>query len=90
MCEQFDDEDPLDARNQREEFLKSVIQQGGVENADDFDATTMVTSVSEVRQRSNAMAKADFCRMMHSTNSGQRDIFLEAMHRLRSLDSWPR
>nr|CAD7569661.1 unnamed protein product [Timema californicum] len=69
MYDQFDDEDPLGARNQREEFVKSIIQQGGVENADDFDAATMVTSVSAVRRRSNAMAKADFCRMMRSTNS---------------------
>nr|CAD7257416.1 unnamed protein product [Timema shepardi] len=41
MYYQFDDEDPLDARNQREEFVKSIIQLGGVENADDFDAATM-------------------------------------------------
>nr|CAD7571049.1 unnamed protein product [Timema californicum] len=64
MYEQFDDEDPLGARNQREELVKSIIQQGGVENADDFDAATMVTSVPSVRRRSNAMAKADFCHMM--------------------------
>nr|CAD7449759.1 unnamed protein product [Timema bartmani] len=30
MCDQFDDEDPLGARNQREEFVKSIIQQGAV------------------------------------------------------------
>lgn len=89
MCEQFDDEDPLGARNQREEFVKSIVQQGGVENADDFDAATMVTSVSAVRRRSNAMAKADFCRMMRSTNSGQREILLEAIHRLHTLNSEP-
>nr|CAD7424597.1 unnamed protein product [Timema monikensis] len=69
MYNQFDDEDPLGARNQREEFVKSIIQQGGVENANDFDAANMVISVSAVRRRSNAMAKADFCRMMRSTNS---------------------
>ena len=25
MCQQFDDEDPLGARNQREEFVKSIV-----------------------------------------------------------------
>ncbi|GFY78088.1 hypothetical protein TNIN_490051 [Trichonephila inaurata madagascariensis] len=47
----------------------------------------MVTSVSAVRQRSNAMTKADFCPMMRSTNSGQLEIPPETIHRLHTLDS---
>ncbi|CAD7085386.1 unnamed protein product [Hermetia illucens] len=69
MCQEFDYEDPLGARNQREEFVTSVIQ-GGVENVDDFNVSSMVTSVSAVRRRSNVMPKADFYRMMRRTNSG--------------------
>ncbi|CAD7087561.1 unnamed protein product [Hermetia illucens] len=88
MCKEFDDEDPLGARNQREEFVTSIIQ-GGVENVDDFNVSSIVTSVSAVRRRSNVMTEADFCRMMRSTNSGPREILLEPIHRLHTPNSEP-
>ncbi|GFQ78753.1 hypothetical protein TNCT_698541 [Trichonephila clavata] len=40
---------------------------------DPLGAPVLVTSVSAIRQRLYAMAKADFCRMMRSTNSGQTE-----------------
>jgi predicted GNAT family acetyltransferase len=64
MCEQFDDEYSLVSCNQREEFVKSVLQQGDLENVDDFDAAATATSVSAVRRRSNVISKAEFCSMM--------------------------
>ncbi|KAJ8875675.1 hypothetical protein PR048_023573 [Dryococelus australis] len=80
LCEQFNDEDPLGAHNQREEFVKIIVQQGGIDNADDFDAAAMVIAMYAVHQRLNAIAKAEFCSMMHSTNLRQLELLLEAIH----------
>lgn len=89
MCEDFDNADPLGAGEQLEEFVRSVLQRADRENNDDFESVANSTGISAVRQRSNVMPKQDYCRLMRSTNTGQRWIVLEAIHRLHTPNSDP-
>ncbi|GFT09265.1 hypothetical protein TNCV_5061581 [Trichonephila clavipes] len=75
--------------NSRDDFVRNVLGPEGTENNDDFDNALNTIGISAVRKRSNVMSKQEYCHMMRSTNSGQRKLILETIHRLHLSDSIP-
>ena len=73
----------------RDEFVRNVLRPGDTENNDDLENAANTIGISAVRQRSNVMSKQEYCRMMRSANDGQRELLLEAIHRLHMPDSDP-
>ncbi|GFW63420.1 ATP-dependent DNA helicase [Trichonephila clavipes] len=89
ICEKFDNVDPLDTSNSRDDFVRNVLGPDGTENNDDFETAINTIGISAVRKRSNVMSKNEYCRMMRSTNTDQRELILETIHRLHLSDSIP-
>ncbi|GFW65819.1 hypothetical protein TNCV_586451 [Trichonephila clavipes] len=89
ICEDFDNVDPLDTSNSRDDFVRNVLGPDGTENNDDFENSVNTIGISAVRKRSSVMSKQEYCHMMRSTNNGQRELILETIHRLHLSDSIP-
>ncbi|GFV49824.1 ATP-dependent DNA helicase [Trichonephila clavipes] len=89
ICEDFDNVDPLDTSNSRDDFVRNVLGPDGTENNDDFENAVNTIGISAVRKRSNVMSKQEYCHMMRSTNNGQRELILETIHWLHLSDSIP-
>ncbi|GFT97078.1 hypothetical protein TNCV_177041 [Trichonephila clavipes] len=89
ICEDFDNVDPLDTSNSRDDFVRNVLGPDGTENKDDFENAVNTIGISAVRKRSNVMSKQEYCHMMRSTNNGQCELILEMIHRLHLSDSIP-
>ena len=86
ICEDFDDADSLGANNNRDEFVRNLLGPNDTENNDDFENAVNAIRISAVRKCSNVMSKQEY-RMMRSANNGQRELLLEAIHRLHMPDS---
>ncbi|GFV59702.1 ATP-dependent DNA helicase [Trichonephila clavipes] len=87
ICEDFDNVDPLDTSNSRDDFVRNVLGPDGTENNDNFENAVNKIGISAVRKRSNVMSKQEYCHMMRRTNKGQRELILETIHRLLLNDS---
>lgn len=81
LCDQSDDFLPVDTRD---EFVRSVLLEGHVENNDDIEAVNTNCGISAIRQRENVMSKHDYCEMLRITDREQRELILEVIHRLHS------
>ncbi|GFW38163.1 ATP-dependent DNA helicase [Trichonephila clavipes] len=82
ICEDFDNVDPLDTSNIRDDFVRNVLGPDGTENNDDFENAVNTIGISAVHKRSNVMSKQEYCPILRSTNNGQRELILETIHRL--------
>lgn len=68
-----------------EERENTVIYNNPIDNNDDFDVRThkVKTNISLIGKR-NCVSAADYCEIMRTTNLKQRELVLEAIHRIHS------
>ncbi|GFX04700.1 hypothetical protein TNCV_1912451 [Trichonephila clavipes] len=60
ICEDFDNVDPLDTSNSRDDFVRNVLGPDGTENNDNFENAVNKIGISAVRKRSNGMSKQEY------------------------------
>jgi hypothetical protein len=82
MCIELDEES--ESREKLEEYRRSQLVHDDflTENTDDIQVACMEKMSSVVRKRENVMSSAEYCEAMRLTNKEQREIILEAIHRM--------
>ncbi|CAD7078844.1 unnamed protein product [Hermetia illucens] len=82
MILQNDNNSNLQKEKSKAAFVQGLLGEDGAETFDDVNQLVPRQGFSIVKKRSNVMTKQQYCEFLGTTNPEQREIILEAIHRL--------
>ncbi|CAG5000102.1 unnamed protein product [Parnassius apollo] len=81
ILQNSDTTEPTETESRRV-FVEQLLGGEGAENNDDVNEIVPQNGLSVVKKRSNVMPKQQYCELLRTTNAEQREVVLEAIHRL--------